>query len=252
MPMLLTRNSENRLRTLFVRAKDVLQKEGLVAFLGWARIYVVPHFVQYATFYLYELTIKERNKADFMPRIQNFTLKTVSTNQQAGELIVDGFNLSSDITRIRQGLEKGAIAFCIFVERELAHIGWVAMTEEARNNIDPLPYQVDFSNKEDCAGDVRTISKYQGKGLMTYGLYERSEFLRKKGVIISRFAVAVSNIASRTACAKFDPKIYAKARYLKILRWQSWKETPLMLTNHQDLSKENSSGLKRQKTGMRW
>ncbi len=215
---------KNTLSFLFIRAKDILRKEGLIAFLrrGFAFL------VQYRTFYLYERTIKERNEVDFMPRIQDFTFKIVSTNQQADELAANGFDLPLDITNARYRLEKGAIAFCIFVEGELAHIGWVAMTDEAKKTIDPHPYQVDFSKKEACMGGAENIPKYRGKGLMTYGEYKRDEFLRERGVETCRNAVEVGNVASQRVHAKFSPRIYAKARYLSVLGWKFWKETPLV------------------------
>lgn len=169
-----------------------------------------------------------------MPKIQNFTVKIVSSNQQADELAAHGFDFRSYVFYARRALDKGAIAFCIFVEEELAHVGWVAMTEEAKNYIDPLPFRIDFSNKEACTGGTRTIQKYGGKGLMTYGYWQRFEFLRKRGIITSRNTVATSNIASQKVHARFAPKMYAKARFLKILWWKSWKETPLTQTTCHD------------------
>ena len=40
------------------------------------------------------------------------------------------------------------IAFLIFVGSELAHIGWIMMSEKGKNIFDRIPYKVDFSNKE--------------------------------------------------------------------------------------------------------
>ena len=62
---------------------------------------------------------------------------------------------------------------------------------------------------------------------MVYGYFKRFQFLKEKGFKSSRNAVEVGNIASQKAHAKFGPKVYARARYLKILRWKSWKETPI-------------------------
>ena len=219
---------------LVKRAKRVWQTEGLLFLLTHGLTYLTNYFVAYEKYYLYKYTMKERNEAGFMPKIQNFTFKIVSTNQQADELAAEGLDFSSEITRARKGLDKGAVAFCIFIEGELAHIGWVSMTEESRNACDSLPYQVNFSNKEACTGGTWTHPKYRGKGLMAYGYFKRFQFLREIGIRVSRNAVATSNIASQKAHAKFDPKIYAKARYLKILWWKFWKETPLTEISHHD------------------
>lgn len=217
----------HRLTALFRRAKRVFQTKGLVPLLRKGFAFLVDYFFKYETLYLYEHTMKERNEADFLPKVQNFTFQVVSTNQQANELGANGFDLRSFSTYARRRLDKGAIAFCILIGREIAHVGWVAMTEEAKNTFTPYPYRVDFLNKEACTGGTITIPKYEKKGLMTYGYYKRFQFLRERGIVTSRNAVARSNIASQRVHAKFGPKIYAKGHYLKILRWKFWKETPL-------------------------
>ena len=119
-----------------------------------------------------------------------------------------------------------------FVGQELAHEGWVALTEEAKRQVDSLPYDVDFLNKEACTGGTYTKPKYRGKGFMVYSYYKRLEYLRDIGVVKSRNAVCISNIASQKAHAKLEPTICARARYWKILRWEFWRETPLADASH--------------------
>jgi hypothetical protein len=203
-----------------------LQVEGLLSLLTSGTAYLVGQFFKYETYYLYEHTLAERNEADFMPKIQDFTFKIVSTKQQADELAA-GLNFDSHLITARRRLDKGAIAFCVCVDRELAHIGWVALSKEAKNAIDSLPYHIDFSNKQAWTGATWTNPKYREKGLMAYGYFKRFQFLKERGIKSSRNAVDVGNIVSQKVHAKFSPKVYAKARYLKILSWKSWKETPL-------------------------
>jgi hypothetical protein len=210
------------------RVKYILQTEGLMPLFRRVLLVSVGQFFGYGTYYLYEHNTKARNEADFLPRIQGFAFKIVTTNQQADELASAGLDFSVQSLNTRQRLEKGAVAFCFFMNGELAHIGWMAMNEEAKNIIDPFPYQVDFAHKQGCTGGTWTNPKYRGKGLMVYGYFKRFEFLREKGFKSSRNAVAVGNTASQKAHAKFSPKVYARARYLRILRWTSWKETPII------------------------
>ncbi len=191
-------------------------------------MFLAVSFFRYENYYLYEHTFKERNEADFLPRTQDFTFKIVSSNQQADELAAAGLEFRSNFANARRGLDKGAIAFCVFIGQELAHIGWAALSEEARKLFESLPYYgVNFSNKQACTGGTWTNPKYRGKGLMTYGYLKRFQFLKEKGIKSSRNAVEAGNIASQKVHAKFGPKIYAKARYLKILWWKYWKETPI-------------------------
>ena len=216
------------LSALSIRVKDVLQNEGLVPLLRRGFAFLVDCFFKYETLYLYEHTMKERNEADFLPKVQNFTFQVVSTNQQANELCANGFDLRSFSIYARRRLDKGAIVFCILIGRELAHVGWVAMTEEAKNTFEPYPYRVDFLNKEACTGGDLTIPKYRRKGLQIYVSFKRTQFLWEKGIRVVRTMTAKDNIASQGVINKFNPRVCTKARYLRILRWKFWKETPLV------------------------
>ncbi len=95
------------------------------------------------------------------------------------------------------------------------------------NTFEPYPYQVNFFNKEACMGDGLTIPKYRRQGLQTYARSRILQFLRAKGVVAVRAVVPTNNIAEQQSLAKFGMDRYARARYLKVLWCQSWKEKPL-------------------------
>ena len=217
----------SRLTALFNSTKYIFQTEGLISLLRVGFTFLVRHFFQYRTYYLYEVTVKERNEADFMPKIRDFTFKVVTTNQQVDELAADGLDLRSPLIKARQRLGKGAIAFCFFVKGELANIGWVAMTEEAKKTLDTLPYQVDFSNNEAYLGWTETSPKYRGMGLMMYSNFKQIQFLQERGKTV-RTVTATNNIGPQRVHVKLGSKRYGEARYLKILWWKSWKERSLI------------------------
>ena len=137
----------------------------------------------------------------------------------------------SQVTKAREKLDKGAVALCIFVEQELAHISWVAMTEEAKKMVDPLPYKVDFANSEACMGGAWTNPKYRRMGLMEYGVYKRRQFQVERGLGIARGSIAARNVPSAGVAAKVGSNMYAEAHYLRILWWKCWKEKPLAQDN---------------------
>ena len=210
--------------------KEIAKKEGLRGLL--LRGLTLPVRRQWLTTmhetrYIYEHTSRKRDVMDFMPDMCDFTLHIVSTNQQADILEADGYEFRSYQPRQSRGLDIGAIAFCMFVGQELAHIGWVALTEEAKPYIDSWHYQVDFVNKEACTGSSSTLPQYQGKGLFKYGYYRRFEYLVEMGIEKVIASVDINNAASNKVHAKFHPKIRAKVRYLKLLGWESWKEWKL-------------------------
>jgi len=212
---------------LLRRAKEIFQTEGLLPLLRRGSVFLAGYFFRYDNYYLYEHTIKERNEADFLPKMQDFTFKVITTTRQADELAAAGFNFGTHHPNARRDLDKGAAAFCFFINGELAHFGQVAMNEAAKNTFDSVPYQVNFSAKQACTGGTWTNPKYRGRGLMVYGYFKRFEFLREQGIETSRNGVEVGNIASQKAHAKFGPRIYGRGRYIKLFGWRHWKEMPL-------------------------
>jgi len=207
---------------------EIAREEGLRVAAGRSLKHATASLFRAGTYYLYEHTMRERDEADFLPRIKDFTFRIVRSNEEADELAAaTGADFRRRFVRARRCLDSGAVAFCVFVGERIVHIGYVGLTEEAKRTVDPLPYRVDFSRKEACTGGTVTVPEYRGKGLMAYGYFKRFEFLLDNGIIISRNAVAKDNVASQRVHAKFGPKTCAEGRLLKVLGLQLWRETPV-------------------------
>ncbi len=217
------------------RAKDILKTEGLKPLLTRGFDFAKAWFFDYGDYYLYEYTLEERNEADYLPEIGDFTFKMISNNEEADKLAkAIGSDFRRRFVKSRRMLDKGAIAFCIFVKGEIAHIGWIALSEEVHKAADNLPQRVDFLNHEAYTGGTHTIPQYRSKGLMSYGYFKMFEFLRGKGIVVSRNAIAKDNIVSQKAHVKFSPRVYAEAKQLRLLWWRFWKEKPLARSNTRD------------------
>jgi len=217
---------------LLLRAKDIYRMEGLISLLRTSFDYVRRRVFEYRSYYLYEIPTGELDEADFLPQIGNFMFKVISSNEEADELAASfGFDLRQRFIDAKKRLDKGAIAFCIFVGKEFANIGWVSLSEEAKKTLDPLPLKVDFAANEAYVGAVETSPKYRNNRLMKYGSFKRRQFLRTKGIRLLRSAVAESNTAPKRVNVRLGGRIYAKARYVKILWWNYWKENPLTQSN---------------------
>jgi len=224
----------NRLTFLLTRGNHILQTEGLISLVrrGFPFLmrYVVVRFVLYRTCYLYEYATEnvcKLNEADFMPKVNSFTLKIVSTNEEADELEKEGLEFRSHTVNARERLDNGAVAFCVFILNELASKNWVAMTPEARISLLNPPYCVDFSKGEVCHSGVWTHPKYRRMGLASYVHYKMFQFLNNSGKIVDRCVIGAANTMAQSQYAKLRPNLYAEARYLRILWWKWWKEKPL-------------------------
>lgn len=222
---------KSRFVLLASAAKHVFEEEGLVYSARKGMTFITDSCFKYGTFYVAEITLRDRDEADFLPKYRNYSFQVVYNKQQAEELEANGFKFLIIFPSARTALDKGAIAFCIFVGKELASISWAATTNEAKSAVDNLPFKIDFSNKEACTGGNFTLPKFRGQGFMPYCAFLRQKVLKENGIKIIRYTVNARNITSQKAIAKFDPKIIGKGRYLKILWWRFWKEIPLISNN---------------------
>ena len=220
------------LTTLSRRAKQIYQTEGLRSLIRRGFAFLAYCLFERQTYYLYADRTEgflSLHEADFKPSIDGFILKVVSSNEEADELEAEGFQFRSHVQNSQQRLDKGAVAFCIFVGSELAHIAWAALSKEAQSSIGEPPYKVDFSNREGCTGDIWTNSEYRRMGLSSYVYTRRLRFMLNNGIVTNRTVANKRNVISQQYSAKVDSNMCGEGRYLRVLWWKSWKETPLSL-----------------------
>jgi len=215
---------------LWRRSRHIRQREGVASLLRRARGFLTYCLFEHRVYYLYEHStdsVLEVNEADVLPAIRNLTFHVVSSNEAADRLEVTGLELRSYMGNAREALDKGAVARCTFVDEELAHIGWVVMSEEACGAFAEPPCKVNFGNGEAMRAGVWTNPKYRGLGLHRWNTFKRMQFMRDRGIAISRGAIAKQNLVAQKAHRLYGPAPYAEGRYLRILWWKSWRERPL-------------------------
>jgi len=218
------------MRGLLQRAKRIYQTEGLAQPLRRAPAGFTYCLFERRTYVLVDHAtenIRHMDTADLMPRAEDCSLKIVSTNAEADELETQGLEFRSQISNARERLGKEAAAFVVFVGGEFASIAWVAMSQEAVETLSEPPVRTDFTKGEALCGAVLTKQEHRRKRLNLYmGLHIR-QFLLDRGIATMRGAIGKDNAASLKANDRFRPTVYAEGRYLRILRWKSWKERPL-------------------------
>jgi RimJ/RimL family protein N-acetyltransferase len=221
----------DRLTTLFTRAKQVYQTEGPVNLMRRGLAFVQYRLLEYRTYYLYEARIEEALRAlgedPMVPTVGGLTVRAVLSNAEADELEAQGFEFRSRATDAVKRLDSGAAASCVFVGRELASIGWAALTREAMDSLDEPPYTVHFADHESCTGRYWTNPKYRGEGLAPYASFNAFKLLRDRGIRVNRTAMNTANVPSVRATERAGFKAYGEGRYLRVLWWKSWKEKPL-------------------------
>ena len=207
-------------------ARSILAEEGAWPVVARAGGLIQRTLVSGGRFYIYEHEMQPWREEDFRPRVAQLEVRRVQSNAEADALPPHRDPRPFFLTG-RRRLDLGATAFCLYVDGEFAHAGWVALTPEAKALVDCVPFQVDFANGEACTGGTWTRPKFRGLGLMGYSYYLRLEYLRQLGYRLSRNAVEVDNVASQKAHARFAPRVCAVGRYVRIGRWEYWREQPV-------------------------
>jgi len=222
-----------RIGVLFRKCKNILQREGLFTCIKQIFLFLGKYFFNYGNYYIYENNLNQTvDKENIKTEIQNLELKILSTPEQIDTLNSEGYDINSfgavslDAEDVKKRVNKDMVLFCIFVNKEIAHTTWVALSREAKMNADYLPYAIDFEN-EACIGHHVTNPKYRRQGHLTYTTYQIHKFFREKGFLRARFSVPTNIIAVQKSEAKLGSRILAKGRYLKILWWTFWKEEPV-------------------------
>ena len=217
------------LKSLIIRMRAVSREEGLTSIFKRGFKYLVHRVFSQVTYYLKECPIQELeiDPDKFLPNIPNLTYRFIRTNREADEITNKFKDFRLYYLNSRERLDKGAIAFCIYIGQEPAYICWIAMNEPAKATFDDVPCRIDFTNGEVFAGGEMTIPKYRRKGLKKYGVHLRDLFLKEMGVIKKRSAISVNNDASLKAAIGRKNRIYAKVLYIKLFWWKFYKEIPI-------------------------
>ncbi|GEM_PF-405479 len=209
----------------------IIRKEGPVQFLRSVSAfigYLGSRIACREKYYLYEHSIVPRDCEQYVPRLDSWELRIIHSNEEADTVAVEGFeDLRERFVSAPRRFDRGAVAFCVFAGRELAHVGWLALDASGKGAVNALPYDVAFEDGQAWTGLTYTMPRFRGLGLMQYGYYERFEYLRSRGFASSRNAVEISNVASQKAHARFNPLIYGVGHFRKFLWWQSWRVEPL-------------------------
>lgn len=217
------KNIKNRY-DLFTKGKDIIQTKGFLELIKRSFHFLVNTFFQYKIYYLYENNLD--HDFEYLPRIENYTFRIISTVNDVDKIIIDGFNIEScyaDIDMIKERISKGAILFSCFINMEIAHTSWIALTDDAKKDIDSLNYSIDYRN-DVCAGDSRTNLKYQNLGIYNYVWSKAFLNLRERGIKKVRFAIEKNNIAPQKGQAKLGSLVYGQLKYLKLFKWKFYKQ----------------------------
>lgn len=200
----------------FRRGLHVLKTEGCYHLFKA----VYSHLYCDETYFLYMKALDGNSPVLSINLMDGMELILINSTDQYTKLLDSGFDFKNTIFRKR--LKTSCKAFCLFENKQLAHVTWIALNNDGKKEIDYLPFKVDFDNGEICSGASYTEPKYRGKGLLSYTYAAIFSYLDEIGITKDIFTINVNNLPSNKALSKFNPSIIGKYRYLKITLWERW------------------------------
>ena len=216
---------------LLRRGVSILRDEGAKEFLKKTAQFVKATFrITYHTCYVYEKSlddVQQTDETEFLPRISDYTLIVISTPEQIDDVVASGLDIKSyrSTEELKRLVSLGAILFCVFVGKELAHRVWVSLTLETRHIADPFPFAMDYEH-EGCFAGSHTNPKYRGAGFYTYATAKMYQYLKAIGRTKVRFTILKKDRVPQQVQARFAPRLYAEGFYLRFLGWSLWRERP--------------------------
>jgi hypothetical protein len=221
-------------RLLSNSAKEKYKQNGLGGLLKAAIRFSISPLYKSESFWLTVIDLKEENHPEkYRPRIDldKLTFKTISSNEEADALEIDGFYFRNtptyfnhNLTLYRRWLDFGAVACCIFVEKELAAIDWAIVSRYTQEKIGAPPVRVDFNNHEALSRGAWVNPKYRGLKLWVYTASMRNLFLLANQFAIKRGVVDYTNHPGKGISEASGHKVCGTGRRIRILWWTIWKE----------------------------
>jgi hypothetical protein len=207
------------------RVKTILSQEGWYTLLKRGFSLIGNSIFRYGNYLVYEFNYGGESQLTNKTPLIDCSLKIITNLSEYDELVRQGYSFGMRLFRSR--LERGAIAFCVFVDNILASEYWIATNAKAKKAIDPIPYKIEFTKGECCSGVRFTDPKYRRYGLSEYLYMARVRYLKEHNYPISKATVSSSNEISQQMNAKFSGKITARGRYYHLFGWNYWKEKPV-------------------------
>ena len=230
-------------KTLYSRAKQILQKEGFMPFLKQVASFFGRRIVNYNKQYLYE-EILDKEVTVPPHRLDNLIIKpiyiptmsqleyeaTFYKYDQKGEFFdfLSQTDMLEDIPNCSEGLNEGMVILYCTLDGEFVHRNAVTLSgkgndyENLHNRIKSPFYSLDDKRTVYRALCV-TNPKYGGKGIYTHVEFTMHNFMKKKGYSKLVFTVNPSMVLDLII---FDgilyPNMNAKAM-LKVYRIKLFK-----------------------------
>jgi len=182
-----------------------------------AKAMLVRACPRYDTYYIYENTL---DGPEIALHAEDVTLKVVEDPGGFDMMVSEGRGFSHwNPCDLRRKAVQGAVAVCLFVGQDLAHITWLAFEERARAAVDPFPLKLDW-HTEAWIGSTHTAVRYRGMGLYSYAYGQVFRLLAARGLVKGRFTVQKTNSQPQRVQGRLGSIIVGDGSCVKIAWWR--------------------------------
>jgi GNAT superfamily N-acetyltransferase len=209
----LTVTTTHRIKEFYEEGKLVLRQQGFFSFLKYMMAFFIRVLFVCGSCYIYE------NRLDgpiITPRLDNLTLKLISTSEEFQQLLADDFDFSSltDIPLAIKRLNRGAKAFYAFVGKEFAHVTWATTSRKAKGDFHPYPIEGEDTA---CVGATITAPQYRRKGINVYVHSQVFRCLKEEGLSRAFISINKDNIAAQNSQKKLGSVRWGNGYYVRLL-----------------------------------
>jgi len=201
-----------RIGQLISRARLVLRREGRLALLRRAVLFLKERLCSYSSYNIYESAL---DPPDIKCRVDGLTIRVITRAEEiaqveSDQLAAEGFNFSRD----KEIVDKGAILFYAFVDDRLAHVTQVLMGRKA-HEIYPFSFAMPFGHTVGLAGF--TAPDYRRRGIHLHTRVRTLHYLKEKGLSRAWDIQNKDNTAARKAVVKLGYYLSGEGHRLRLL-----------------------------------
>jgi hypothetical protein len=216
---------------IYSAIRDTIKYEGISSLISRSLVYLLHRMFWVEEYYIaYNNThsVIEEKEQDFLPKTSNYCLKIITTNQEADGLLADGFSFGAYELNLRAVLDKSILSFCIFVDKEFAHMSCIADNPRGKAIVDFHPFDVDYQNGEIVVGRAITVPKFRRLHLKEYNGYLFRKYYLEKGVKRILHSVNTHSLPALSVSTYApDRPVKSRCRLTRILWFKYLKETRL-------------------------
>jgi hypothetical protein len=216
------------------RPKEIYKQSGLTGLLKSGIRFLVSPVYKSESFWLTVINLTEGNDANkYYPRISldKLMFKAISSNEEADKLEAEGYSFRNtptyfnhNLTLYRQWLNYGAVACCIFIEKEFVAIDWAIISKYTQEKIGAPPVIVDYDNHEAFSRGAWVNPKYRGLKLWVFTAWHRNLFLAERYFTVKRGVVDYTNNPGKGISEASGHKVCGTGRRTRFLWRTTWKE----------------------------